>query len=60
MTAREARKIELEPIGPRERLQPGESASFTEEWFLLPHPFPKQGEKIDLAKLRQQVKELPE
>ncbi|WP_202921526.1 hypothetical protein [Anatilimnocola aggregata] len=48
-------RIELEPIGPRERLQPGESAAFTEEWFLLSHPFPAAGEQIDLPKLRQQV-----
>ena len=39
--------VELEPIGPRERLKPGESASFTEEWLLLPHPFPKDGEKVE-------------
>lgn len=48
-------RIELEPIGPRERLKPGESASFTEEWWLLSHPFPKQGEQLDLKKLREQV-----
>jgi hypothetical protein len=47
--------IELEPIGPRERLRPGESASFTEEWWLLPHPFPKKGEKLDLKALAEQV-----
>jgi hypothetical protein len=44
-------RIELEPIGPRERLKPGESASFTEEWWLLPHPYPKKGERIDLKAL---------
>ncbi len=55
VTSREAAKIELEPIGPRERLQPGQWAPFTETWFLLSHPFPKAGERIDLAKLRQQV-----
>jgi len=55
-----AAKIELEPIGPRERLQPGQSASFAEEWFLLAHPFPKPGEQLDLAKVRQQVAELPQ
>jgi len=52
-------RIELEPIGPRERLAPGEKASFTEEWLLLEHPFPKAGEKIDLARLRQQIEGLP-
>jgi hypothetical protein len=48
-------RIELEPIGPRERLKPGESASFTEGWWLLPHPFPKAGQKLDLKALREQV-----
>lgn len=48
-------RIELEPIGPRERLKPGESASFVEEWWLLSHPFPKKGEEIDLKALREQV-----
>jgi hypothetical protein len=53
-------RIELEPIGPRERLAPGEKASFTEEWLLLEHPYPKPGEQLDLAKLRQQVEALPQ
>jgi hypothetical protein len=48
-------RIELEPIGPRERLKPGESASFTEDWWLLPHPFPKKGQQIDLKSLSEQV-----
>lgn len=48
-------RIELEPIGPRERLKPGESASFTEEWWLLPHPFPKKGERLDLKALAEKV-----
>jgi hypothetical protein len=48
-------RIELEPIGPRERLKPGESASFTEEWWLLSHPFPKKGQQIDLKSLKEQV-----
>ncbi|CAN5182181.1 hypothetical protein BH11PLA2_BH11PLA2_07640 [soil metagenome] len=48
-------RIELEPIGPRERLKPGESASFTEEWWLLKHPFPKKGEQLDLKALAAQV-----
>jgi hypothetical protein len=48
-------RIELEPIGPRERLQPGESASFTEEWFVLNYPFPKADEKIDLPAFRKFV-----
>ena len=48
-------RIELEPIGPRERLKPGESAAFTEEWWLLSHPFPKKGDKLDLKALAEQV-----
>ena len=48
-------RIELEPIGPRERLKPGESASFTEEWWLLSHSYPKQGQQIDLKALSEQV-----
>ena len=48
-------RIELEPIGPRERLSPGESASFTEIWWLLPYPFPKAGQQIDLKHLNEQV-----
>lgn len=49
------RMIELEPIGPRERLKPGESASFTEDWWLLSHPFPKKGQRLDLKALAEQV-----
>lgn len=45
-------RVELEPIGPRERLAPGQSASFTEEWFLAPFAFPQQGEQVDLGRLR--------
>lgn len=49
-------RIELEPIGPRERLEPGESASFTEDWWLLSFPFPKQDQQIDLKALDTLVK----
>jgi len=51
-------RIELEPIGPREKLEPGESAAFTEEWLILPHPFPKEGESLDLAAIKTKVAEL--
>lgn len=47
---------ELEPIGPRQRLAPGEAASFTEHWWLLPHEYPKEGTNLDL----KEVKELAE
>lgn len=36
--------VELEPIGPAERIQPGDSASFTEEWWLLDFDFPVSGD----------------
>ncbi len=48
-------RVELEPIGPRERLAPGEAASFTEEWYLQPYPFPKSGDRVDLATLQDTV-----
>jgi hypothetical protein len=48
-------RVELEPIGPRERLEPGQAASFTEEWYAWPHPFPASGQNVDLAKLRAEV-----
>ncbi len=51
----EGPRIELEPIGPRERLAPGQRASFTEAWWLLEYPFPQTDEAIDLTKLREQV-----
>jgi CubicO group peptidase (beta-lactamase class C family) len=51
-------RVELEPIGPRERLEPGQAASFTEEWYLSAYPFPKSGEQVDLARLRAEVKKL--
>lgn len=53
-------RVELEPIGPRERLEPGQAASFIEEWYVQTYPFPKQGEQVDLARLRSDVKKLTE
>ncbi len=35
--------VELEPIGPRERIRPGKSASFTETWNLINYPEQKIG-----------------
>lgn len=46
---------ELEPIGPREKLAPGESASFTETWWVLPRSFPKEGEQVNLKQVAAQV-----
>jgi hypothetical protein len=51
----EGKRVELEPIGPRERLAPGQSASFTEEWFLMPFPFPAKGATVDLSRVRAQI-----
>ena len=46
---------ELEPIGPREKLAPGESASFTETWYLLPRTFPKGQTPVNLKEVAAQV-----
>ena len=46
--------VELEPIGPAEMLAPGEKASFTEEWWLLPHTFPQSG-SVSMSKLRSKI-----
>ena len=54
----EGARVELEPIGPRERLAPGESASFTEHWSLVPFDFPGEDD-IDLAKVKSTVDALP-
>lgn len=51
----EGPRVELEPIGPRERLQPGDSASFTEEWWLLPQKFPADRRDVDLQEISRQV-----
>lgn len=50
--------VELEPIGPRERIRPGESASFTEEWWLGPMPFPRDVRSVDLNAFQQAVDRL--
>ena len=47
--------VELEPIGPRSTLAPGESAAFTEHWWLLENPFPRAGAALDLPKLAAKV-----
>jgi hypothetical protein len=49
------RVAELEPIGPAERLAPGASASFTEDWWLLEHPFPARRDALDLAAVAERV-----
>jgi len=53
------RLCELEPIGPTEHLAPGASASFTEDWWLLEHPFPGSREALreafDVRAVAEQV-----
>jgi hypothetical protein len=44
---------ELEPIGPRETLAPGASASYAEAWELLPQRFPRENEAVDLEAIRK-------
>lgn len=46
---------ELEPIGPREIIKPGKSASFTEDWWLLPYDFPQEGKSVDLDAFKKFV-----
>jgi len=53
--ATQTRAIELEPHGPRNNIAPGATASFTEDWYLLPHPFPAAGGQLDLEQLAAQV-----
>lgn len=49
--------VELEPIGPRERILPGGRAGFTETWNLAPFDFPgKSG--ADLQDLRATAEDL--
>lgn len=48
------RFCELEPIGPVEDLAPGQSASFTEDWWLYEFPFPMD-RVADLAAVRAKV-----
>ena len=47
----EGARVELEPIGPRERLEPGQVGSFTEEWWLAPSEFPAAGTDLDLGRV---------
>jgi hypothetical protein len=45
---------ELEPIGPRENIAPGQSSSFTEDWWLLPYEYPGS-DAVDLEALKNLV-----
>lgn len=48
---------ELEPIGPMEVIAPGQSASYTEDWWLLPQAFPQAGQDLDLKGVAKLVLE---
>lgn len=50
--------VELEPIGPREKLRPGESASFTETWHLIDYPYPANSDldPVQIARLVEPLK----
>jgi hypothetical protein len=48
---------ELEPIGPMEILAPGQSASFSEDWWLMPFAFPAEGTDVDLGAIGRLLEE---
>ena len=50
--------VELEPIGPRERLAPGESAGFTEEWWLADFSYPAAADQLDLDTVTDTMQKL--
>lgn len=54
----EGARVELEPIGPRERLEPGQVGAFTEEWWLAPSEFPAAGADLDLGRVTTIVESL--
>lgn len=47
---------ELEPMGPRETLKPGKSASYTEDWWLYTYQYPQEGSAVDLEALQKLVR----
>jgi len=47
-------RIEMEPLGPMESIEPGQTVSFTETWYLYDFPFPQDG-KTDIKKIRKMV-----
>jgi hypothetical protein len=49
---------ELEPIGPAEAIAPGESASFTEDWRLIPYKFPETGREVNLTEVARLAQEM--
>ena len=47
---------ELEPIGPMENIKPGQSASFTETWWLLPHEFPQDRTQVNTGQIADMIR----
>lgn len=50
--------VELEPIGPRQRLESGEAAAFTEEWWLTEEEFPGLEGTVDMKRLSKSLQSL--
>ena len=50
----EGQRVELEPIGPRFQLDPGEFETFTEDWYLFPRRFSRR-QTVDLPELKKLV-----
>ncbi len=49
---------ELESLGPEERLAPGQTASYSETWWLLPAVWPGTSAAVDLKQLQSLVNPL--
>lgn len=43
--------LEIEPLGPEELLAPGASAAFSEDWWLVPFPFPGDPAQVDVREV---------
>lgn len=56
----EGEMVELEPIGPAEDLRPGQSASFTEEWWLLKQSFPNDPHQLQFEVVKDLVEKQTE
>ncbi len=54
----EKKMTELEPIGPREKIGPGQSASFTEEWYLKSYEFPEDRRNVDLQDIAKHADQM--
>lgn len=50
--------VELEPIGPMNVIQPGQSADFTEHWWLLERNYQKDYSEEELNQLTKRVTQL--